>query len=66
MGGDFSFMNSQMNFKSMDNLIEYFNSKVSNTTLIYSTPSEYLDAITALNISWPTNYDDMFPYADNS
>jgi hypothetical protein len=66
MGGDFSFMNSKMNFNSMDNLIEYFNSKVSNTTLIYSTPSEYLDAITALNISWPTNYDDMFPYADNT
>jgi hypothetical protein len=25
----------------------------------------YVDAVNALNIKWPTKYDDMFPYADN-
>ena len=30
----------------------------------YSTPTEYLNALRALDIEWPTNYDDMFPYAD--
>jgi hypothetical protein len=31
--------------------------------LFYSTPSEYLKQINALNETWPTKYDDMFPYA---
>jgi len=30
----------------------------------YSTPSDYIDAIAKLNVTWPTKYDDMFPYAD--
>lgn len=36
--------------------------------LVYSTPSKYIDAISAganSQIQWPTKYDDMFPYADN-
>jgi lysosomal alpha-mannosidase len=45
MGGDFSYGNAHLNFKSMDRLIEYFNSKVANVTLMYSTPSDYLKAI---------------------
>jgi hypothetical protein len=36
-----------------------------NIELIYSTPSMYIDAISAQNIKWPTKYDDLFPYADN-
>jgi len=30
---------------------------------MYSTPSEYLDAVNQVNITWPTRYDDLFPYA---
>ena len=52
MGCDFAFGNARMNFKSTD------------VTLIYSTPGMYLDALKTQEIAWPTNYDDMFPYAD--
>lgn len=37
--------------------------------LEYSTPSRYIDGISQgsnANLVWPTKYDDMFPYADNS
>lgn len=58
-------MNAKLNFKSMDRLIKYFNNIYPNITLFYSTPSQYIDAIKNLDIVWPTNYADMFPYADN-
>lgn len=48
----------------MDKLIAGVNSRYGDMILRYSTPSEYIDAISALNIKWPTKYDDMFPYAD--
>lgn len=65
MGGDFSYANAHLNFLSMDRLITYFNANVKNITLMYSTPSDYLKAVKAANVTWPTNYDDMMPYADN-
>jgi hypothetical protein len=64
MGCDFTYANALLNFRSMDRLIEAFNSKVENITLIYSTPGAYLDVLVSQNIVWPTKYDDMFPYAD--
>ena len=64
MGCDFTYSNAALNFRSMDRLIEAFNSKVENITLLYSTPGQYLDSLIAQNIKWPTKYDDMFPYAD--
>jgi hypothetical protein len=64
MGDDFNYMNAYMYFESMDKLIKAFNAKYSNFTLMYSTPSNYIDAINSLDITWPTKYDDMFPYAD--
>jgi len=33
--------------------------------LIYSTPSNYLDAILQSGIEWPTRYDDLFPYSSD-
>jgi len=30
----------------------------------YSTPSDYIDALQKMNHTWPTKYDDLFPYAD--
>ena len=33
---------------------------------MYSTPSTYLNALRANQTSWPTKYDDMFPYADKN
>jgi hypothetical protein len=65
MGEDFYYANAKQNFNSLDKLIEYFNNKFSNVTLMYSTPTIYLNALRAMNIKWPTKYDDMFPYADD-
>jgi len=31
----------------------------------YSTPSDYVNALARLNVSWPIKYDDMYPYSDN-
>lgn len=65
MGGDFRFMNAHLNFVSMDRMINYINTNYPNVTVMYSTPGMYIDALYAANISWPTRYDDMFPYADH-
>ena len=65
-GCDFTFANAKMNFQFMDNMIDYFNEhNDANMTMFYSTPGQYIDALKKENITWPTNYDDMFPYADN-
>jgi hypothetical protein len=65
MGCDFSYTNAKMNYESMDALIEYINQRYHfNTTVMYSTPGEYIRAISAIDIAWPTRYADMFPYAD--
>ena len=65
MGEDFRYQNAKMQFKSIDKLIKYFNAHANNVTLMYSTPSKYIDAINRLNVDWATKYDDMFPYADS-
>jgi hypothetical protein len=65
MGDDFNYMNAKMYFQSIDKMIAFFNAKYPEITLMYSTPSIYFNAINALNIDWPVNYYDMFPYADN-
>ena len=64
MGTDFAYMNARENFESMDNLIESFNSLDMGATLLYSTPSMYLDALKSQNITWPSKTTDMMPYAD--
>jgi len=65
MGGDFEYSDGIWRYRSIDNLIATFNSIYSNMTMMYSTPSRYLDAIIAANETWPTKYDDMFPYASD-
>jgi hypothetical protein len=65
-GGDFNFMNAFQNYKNMDAMIEYMNVKYADEfKFIYSTPSKYVDAIKALEVTWPVKYDDMFPYSDH-
>ena len=67
MGADFSFTNAYQFYSSMDNMIKYINDNYYyNTTIKYSTPGEYLDQIKALDLTWPTRYADMFPYADKA
>lgn len=65
-GCDFTFANAAMNFENMDKLITYFNKhNKANMTMLYSTPGTYIDSLHAQDITWPTKYDDMFPYGDN-
>lgn len=47
MGCDFTYGNAKINFASMDRLIKHFNSKITDATVLYSTPSEYFDALIA-------------------
>ena len=63
IGGDFQFNDGPWRYRSIDNLMKVFNAMYSNMTMMYSTPSKYLDAIIAANETWPTKYDDMLPYA---
>jgi hypothetical protein len=67
MGEDFAFANARKSFTSSDNLIKFWNENLMNLTNIelkYSTPSIYIDAVASEDITWPTRYDDLFPYAD--
>lgn len=68
MGDDFRFQNAKQYFDSSNSLIDYYNENIGkdmNIELIYSTPSIYVDAVYADNLTWTTKYDDMFPYANN-
>jgi lysosomal alpha-mannosidase len=68
MGDDFRFQNAAEYFKSSNALIEYYNENFGeehNIELIYSTPSMYVDAVNAEELTWTTKYDDMFPYAND-
>lgn len=50
----------------MDKIIKFLNqyNKV-NITFMYSTPSQYLEALRKDGVKWATKYDDGFPYSDN-
>ena len=63
-GDDFWFSNAHVTFKNLETTINYFNAKYDDITLLYSTPSEYINALKQENVQWPVRYDDMFPYAD--
>jgi hypothetical protein len=64
-GDDFRYINAMQNFRSMDKIINYVNENYKDQfNLFYSTPSQYVDAIAAQDVTWPTKYDDMFPYSD--
>jgi hypothetical protein len=65
-GGDFQFKDAEINYRNMDAMIEYMNKHHSDKyNFIYSTPSNYVDAVAKRDIKWPTKYDDMFPYSDS-
>ena len=62
MGGDFQYMNAFQNYQFMDNMIDYMNSHFGDDyEFIYSTPSKYVDAVAAQNVTFPTRYEDMLP-----
>jgi hypothetical protein len=64
-GDDFRYKDASLNYKNMDAMISYINKHHGDKyNLFYSTPSIYVDAIAKYNVSWPTKYDDLFPYSD--
>lgn len=62
-GGDFEWSNAHLVYSNIDKLIPYMNKKYSNVTLMYSTPSKFIDALYGLNTTWPVRYEDMLPYS---
>ncbi|CAD8084472.1 unnamed protein product [Paramecium primaurelia] len=66
LGTDFGWSNAQMYYTNIDRLIKYINSNKQkyNMQIMYSTPSQYLQAINQLNQQYPTKTDDFMPYAD--
>jgi len=49
----------------MDNMIEYMNENYSDKYIFkYSTPSQYVRELNALNHTFPSKTDDLFPLVD--
>jgi hypothetical protein len=64
-GDDFQYMQADQNYAQMDRMINYINAKYGDKyRLKYSTPSEYIAAVSKHNVKWPIKYDDGFPYSD--
>ena len=63
---DFKYMDAYQNYMNMDHMINYFNKYHSDRyNFVYSTPSDYVNAINKLNHTWPVKHEDLFPYQDN-
>ena len=65
-GEDFAYGNAFTDFANGDSLIRYWKKTITDVgiDIRYSTVYDYINAVKAENITWPTKYDDMFPYAD--
>ena len=62
-GTDFMYQNAHWNYNNMDYMIEYMNENFGDKYFFkYSTPSDYIDAIAAKNLTWKVKRDDGFPY----
>lgn len=65
-GEDFAYGNAFDDYDNGDALIRYWKKTWThlNIDMKYSTVYDYVNAVKAEEITWPTKYDDMFPYAD--
>jgi len=65
MGSDFQYENANLWYKNLDKLLNYLAEHPElGIDAFYSTPSIYLDAVHAANLTWTVKTDDYFPYAD--
>ena len=65
-GCDFTYMNALAEYKNIERMMEYVNSKNNyNITIKMSTPSDYIEALKKEKIKWPVKYEDGFPYGSN-
>ena len=69
-GDDFTFTEADINYKNIEQIMNYFNDENTGKgrmKLIYSTPSDYFKAIESLGYEFKEQKDfDFFPYADNA
>jgi lysosomal alpha-mannosidase len=66
MGSDFQWENAKSWYANLDILIDNINKNYSQFfNLFYSTPTRYLEAVHAANLTWDVKTDDFFPYANN-
>eukprot|EP00935_MAST-01C_sp_MAST-1C-sp1_P000879 g879.t1 len=65
LGGDFRYQNAACWYRNLDKLIHYVN-KNGTINAFYSTPSHYVDAKKAANLTWEVRQDDIFPLADKA
>ena len=63
-GSDFNYRQSSEWYRSIDRLIHYvnMNSSEHGVTLLYSSPTQYMDAKLAQRNTWPLKTDDQMPY----
>lgn len=65
-GDDFSFMNSEAQYKNLELIIGLCNKiNTVNMNFIQSTPQTYVNALKNENVEWPTRNDDLLPYASD-
>ena len=66
MGSDFQYTNALRWYKNLDKLIEYGNANDTlKLNLLYSTPSQYLQAKYDLNTTWTLKTDDFLPLSSD-
>jgi len=59
-------MNAEQNYYNLDKMMTWMNDNYNDTlNLFYSTPSLYVNYVSLDNLTFPTKYDDMFPYSDD-
>jgi len=66
-GEDFAYGNAFTDFGNGDALIRYWSKELSskfNIEMRWSTINQYIEAVKAEDIVWPSKHDDMFPYSD--
>jgi len=62
-GDDFAFMDAFDGFQQIDEFLDLCNKHNDrNMTFIYSTPSQFVEAVKKEDVTWPVYYGDMFPY----
>ena len=64
MGTDFNYRQAIEWYRSIDRIIHYVNANSSQhgVTLLYSSPTRYMDAKLAQRVAWPLKVDDQMPY----
>ena len=65
MGGDFNYMQAEINYKIMDDIIKKFNNangNYSNLHFFYSSPYCYIKMLKNLDNKWESRSGDFFPY----